>query len=787
MLVLTAAPASAQGTSPAAPQAAAALPEPPPPASIPKNQWDVQAENQESVGKLHKLHGNAWVESSHILLRGDDIDWDEETGDLHASGHVYLRNFQQNEQVWCDQMEYNTEQETGKFYNVHGEMVPRIITRPGILTSHSPFFFQGEWAERAGGIYVLHHGYITNCKMPAPWWRLRGPKFVIVPGEKALAYRSTFLLRGVPLFFTPYFYHSLEKEPRKSGFLTPNISNSSIGGFTLGIGYFWAINRSYDLTYRFLDYTSRGLAHHLEFSGKPRPGTDFYAILYGVQDRGVAGAGPTQTYSGLSIHAAGKSDMGDGWTAHTEVNYVTSFRFVQEWSQSYSELLGSETHSVGFVNKNWPTDSLDVIVARLENFQTVEVAIPPGGNNYVANAVIIRKLPEAEFSGRDQPIWGNLPLWFSWDSSGGLLYRSEPVFNSGLTQLIDRVRTGELMTRENLAPHITGAFHLGDFLHFVPSLGLHETFYGQGQTQDLSVQGQTQYQDTYQTTGTKILRSAEEFSLDVILPTISRVYAKKTFLGDKLKHVIEPRATYRYVTGVGSDFDKFIRFDETELLSNTNDLLLSVTNRIYAKRGDSVQEIVTWELGQKRYFDPTFGGALIPGQRNVFESTADLSAFAFLAGPRGVSPVVSSLRLSPVSGFAVRWQADYDPRVHGVVDSTVALDYRFRKKYFASIANSLVRLNPILTPAADQYGFRVGYGDVNRTGWNGYITVNYDQRTGVVENTSAQVTYNTDCCGLSVQYYRFNVGLRDETGWRFAFAIGNVGTFGTLKKQDRTF
>ena len=56
---------------------------------------------------------------------------------------------------------------------------------------------------------------------------------------------------------------------------------------------------------------------------------------------------------------------------------------------------------------------------------------------------------------------------------------------------------------------------------------------------------------------------------------------------------------------------------------NTNDLLLSLTNRIYAKRGDTVQEIFTWELMQKRYFDPTFGVALVPGQRNVFDATAD--------------------------------------------------------------------------------------------------------------------------------------------------------------------
>ena len=92
---------------------------------------------------------------------------------------------------------------------------------------------------------------------------------------------------------------------------------------------------------------------------------------------------------------------------------MTSFRFVQEWAQSYSELLGSETHSVGFVNKNlaglFPRRGL---IARLENFQTAEIAIPSNTTSYVANAVIIRKLPEAEFSGRDRPIWESFRYGF---------------------------------------------------------------------------------------------------------------------------------------------------------------------------------------------------------------------------------------------------------------------------------------------------------------------------------------------------------------------------------------
>ena len=150
-----------------------------------------------------------------------------------------------------------------------------------------------------------------------------------------------------PLFYTPFFYHSLEREPRRSGFLTPNIGHSSQRGFLLG-RYFLAIKRSYNLTYLFQDYTARGYAHHVDFSGKPREGTDFDAILYGVQDRGVPNSGnPPQKYSGFSLYAMGKSDLGDGWTARAAINYITSFGFRQEWTQSYNEAVGSEIHSGG--------------------------------------------------------------------------------------------------------------------------------------------------------------------------------------------------------------------------------------------------------------------------------------------------------------------------------------------------------------------------------------------------------------------------------------------------------
>ena len=65
-------------------------------------------------------------------------------------------------------------------------------------------------------------------------------------------------------------------------------------------------------------------------------------------------------------------------------------------------------------------------------------------------------------------------------------------------------------------------------------------------------------------------------------PTLDRVFDRE-FLGRKWKHVIEPRVTYRFVSGV-NNFARILRFDERDILSNTNEVEYGVVNRLYAKR-----------------------------------------------------------------------------------------------------------------------------------------------------------------------------------------------------------
>jgi LPS-assembly protein len=756
------------------------------------------------------LDGHAEAEDSKMLVRADHLEYNEDTQVLSATGNVYFHGFEKNEQIWCDHLEYNRATEKGAFFNVRGESAPRIVVRRGVLSGTSPYHFEGQWAERLGTRYLLYNGWVTNCKIPEhgqPWWIMKGPKFDIVPRERVKAYRSVFLLRKVPLFYAPYFYHSMEREPRHSGLLMPHLAPHTQRGVMVGLGYYWAINRSYDLTYEFLDYNSDAFAHHLDFRGNPRPGTDFDLIVTGVQDRGgIPGSAqgqpgqpnyvPPQTFSGATIYFLGRSDLGDGWRATALVNDVTSFRFRQEWSGSYSEAIGSEFHSTGLVGKSWSTYSFDTTFSRLENFQAAEQAV----DGYERNAVLIHKLPEAEFGSSDRRLFRDVPLWFSFYSAAGLLSRTEDLFDSTNTVRLGIFDTSQFTPRLSFSPHVTGAFHLGS-IDLIPSAGFDETFYGESQAPDTAL-GAGYYQAVTQ----RMTRSTRDFSLDLILPSLARVYNKKTVFGEKLKHVIEPRVTYKYVTGIGSDpacrqaaeasgtlegagcsdFDHYIRFDENDLLANTNELTLSLTNRIYAKRKDgNVQEIFAWTLMQKRYFDPTFGGAVVSGQPNIFAATSDLTAFAFLVGPRPYSPIVSIVRSVPIPGLGFNWQADYDPRSRAIVDSSFSVDYRW-KLYYASVSDNELHSNPILMPYVNQYSMRAGFGDQQHRGWNAGIEGAYDYRLRELLHYTTQVTYNTNCCGFSMQYFRINIG-QPHGVWAFAFSLANIGTFGSLKKNDRWF
>jgi LPS-assembly protein len=720
-------------------------------------------------GHVYHLRGSVSLQTTEFQLWADEADYNEETGEAQARGHIHFQQFLRGEELWADRAEYNLRLDTGRFYNVHGTSPPKITHRPGLLTTTNPFYFEGRWVERLKEKYILHDGFVTDCRLPKPWWTLRAPTFDIIPQERAIAHRAIFRLRSIPLLYAPVYYKSLEEQPRQSGFLTPNIGNSSRRGKMVGVGYYWAINRSYDTTYRVQWLTQRGFAHQVDFRGKPTGNSDFNLILYGVNDRGLkTSGGELLKQGGVIISGTGRAGLGRGWEGRLSANYLSSMRFRSSFTESLDEAIFSEVHSVGYVGKHWSSYGFNIVAARLENIQNAGQFDSTIGAYLPDEKIVIRKLPEAEFNMRERRIrkW-RLPVWVSLESTAGLVRRAQPLFH-----------TRQLMDRVDFQPRVMTAFRWKGF-SLTPSFSIRETHWGSRLEQGHVV-------------GNDILRHSREFTLELTPPSLARTFEGHGWLGEKVKHVIEPRAVFRHAAGI-QDFNQIIRFDDTELASNTTEAEFSLVNRLYVKRGNQVSEMLSWQVWWSRYFDPSFGGAVtaldpVTGlpRRNVVLSSVELTAFTFLDGPRHYSPVVSALRIAPVSALGLEWRTDYDPLWHRPVNSWLSADWH-HSIYSIMLGHNLVRSVPQLSPSANQFSGRFTLGNDNRRGWNAAFDAVYDFRNGVMRYATSQVTYNTDCCGFSVQYRRLAFGTRNENQFRIAFSVANIGSFGTLKRQDRLF
>ena len=94
----------------------------------------------------------------------------------------------------------------------------------------------------------------------------------------------------------------------------------------------------------------------------------------------------------------------------------------------------------------------------------------------------------------------------------------------------------------------------------------------------------------------------------------------------------------------------------------------------------------------------------------------------------------------------------------------------------------------MLQPKSNQIRALVGYGDLNRHGWNAAFGFSYDIRQRFLQNQLAQVSYNGACCGIAFEYRRLALGpVRSENQFRVALIIANIGTFGNLRRQEKIF
>jgi LPS-assembly protein len=753
-------------------------------------------DRQEKTGNVYQLRGNAEVHYRTYVLRADEITYDSDSGEATANGHFSLDGGPNDDHIKASHGNYNLAAETGRFYDVTATTGLRFTENRMVLTSTAPFAFTGRVVEKTSSDhYLVYDGTITTCELPRPNWQFQAHKVVVDVGANASIYHSEFLLHGFPVFYFPYATHPVAREVRDTGFLVPTVGRSSTRGNIIGDSFYWVMNRSMDATVGAEYFSKRGWSQRGEFRARPSDTSYVDLNFFGVVDRGIGT--PPLREGGQEARLTAESNF-YGFRAISNIDYLSSFLFRLAFNDVFTQAVNSEVKSQVFVSKAIKGFAFGGMVERYQNFfQKVDA----DGTLPTFDSIRILHTPSGDASSVDREL-GHSRFFWSFDASLSGLSRSEPGFH-----------TGELLGRFDFSPEISLPLQfLGWSVR--PALTLHETYYSERFVNGLAVTDPTN-------------RQALETSVEVRPPVLEKVFDKE-FLGRKWKHVIEPRAVYRLVTGV-NDFANVLHFDERDILSNTHEVEYGFVTRFYAKPtapiqecdtpmtglavgaaapeqivpwqhlsnlesrpcppGPAAREVATWEVAQKYFLDPTFGGALVSGQRNVFTTTEDLTGIAFATQARHLSPLVSRLRVATSSRTDTEWDLDYDFQLGRINESTLLVNYNLGSFTVGGGDAFLQIPQPNTIPLKfQQFRVALGFGGLARRGFSAASSFGIDSETGQLQFATAQTTYNWNCCGVTMEYRRYAIAnVRNENLFRFTFSLANIGSFGNLRRQERLY
>ena len=722
----------------------------------------------EKNGYIYKLRGHVSVSYKEMDVTADEATFNQLTHEVVAKGHITYND--PTAHLEADELHYNVATGTGWFLNGKGYVKPHLKRRRGVMQSESPFYVQAKIVQRLNELtYKLTDGRVTTCQCEQTGWSISTSRASVKVGDKVIAHNNIFRFLGVPILYAPVLVDSIAPRPRQTGFLLPTMGNSSQKGFTFGDGFYWAINRSADLTLGAVNYSIRGLGGSAEFRARPTADSNLDVSAFGVDDQGNP-SNPQLRAPGESIKATGQADhLWGGFRGVVNVDYANSLAFRETFANNFTQAVTSEARQMGFLTKNFNAYSMNFYMSRYQNFLSTT-----GG---AANSITIRHTPSFSLSGMDKQV-GHTPLFFSFQSSAGAVARSQPGFS-----------TPNFSDRFNLHPEFT--LRMKPLLHFhvTPSGGLWMTRYGTSLRPDHS----------------GIDRILGDLSVDVRPPSFEKVFAHPTH-GYLVKHVIEPDIQYHLVRATDpQNIMDVVRFDNLDTLAETNEIEYSLTNSILVRKDvpsgqpiPQAHELLSLRLSQIYYFDPTFGGALQPGQDIVWQPTTALTGFAFARG-RNFSPLVSVLKLAPSSHYDTELRADFSPNGGGVLNAGITSDVHrglvglSMTDFF--ISRTAAQLTPVLptTPLSQIPSYNLlrtvaTYGSQDHKGFSGAFGVDYNFVEGIAHQLVGQAGYHFSCFAVNVEYRRFSLGpIRQENEFRVAISLANVGTFGNLRQNERLF
>jgi LPS-assembly protein len=512
---------------------------------------NIMADQLEHSKEKNKIigTGNVKIKYQELRLAADRVELNTETGLGSAIGKVVIIDETNGHKIHSDYVRFNIHSKQATLYNSLGKVAKE-------------FYFHGKKVERKSDThYVISKGDITSCIGNNPFWKFKCAKIDARTGKYALLRDPTFMIKDIPFFYLPYGYVPLDTE-RQSGILIPKFGSSNEDGAFLNNAFFWAINDQWDATMG-LDYLSkRGIRPSGEIRYFTSPTTKGRWYVDYLKDRDTK-----DTFWKILVDHKEKFPYDVDVNANVE--WLEGTDYDKIYSDSVQQRTRRETDNFLTVTKNWESRSL-----------FLETRYHKSLDSY--NRSESGTLPQLTFKNQLQKI-GETPFFFDMDASYAN-FASKEMRNTPI----------DFTRRMDFHPQLSLPFNKWPWLNLTTRAGVRETVYDHGKTGGID-----NYNDY-------LYRSIYNFDTTLDGPSFSKAFTSGGDTGTAYKHLIEPRITHTYISGMGGVNNKIKVNDGIDFIPETNRVNYSLTNRLYEKivAGESffTQEVVRFEISQSYDF-----------------------------------------------------------------------------------------------------------------------------------------------------------------------------------------
>ena len=629
-------------------------------------------------------------------------------------------------------------------------------------------FVEGKTLERLDPkTYKVDDPKFTSCNQPNPRWSFSASSAKIRVGDKITAFNTWLKVKSVPTpVYFPYFAYPIGHDGRGSGLLFPKLGFGANKGFELGLGYFWAMGRSYDQTFLFDNYSKigYGMGHEFRYIAGPASRGTFNTYLF-RQTQPYLGRepDPSRTFE-YDVEANAQQGLPGRFRLSFRTREYSSLGFQQRFQESILYAAQRSKSSSITLARAFGPASLSLVADRSETFYGED------------RSAIRRHLPTVRLRQGNTKL-GGTGILLGYDARAeGLQFGNQDRGQNNLN--VDNY------SRFDFYPTLARPTSL-TFLQFTPRVSFRETRYGASLAPREGSAGANLFP-----VGPAETRRYYDLSAEIRGPNFSRVMGGIGSYTDKIKHVIGPEITYTFRQGKDIRFNLIPKFDGDDYILGTNQVTYGIYQSFLAKRPSGTTgklvpyEFLSWRVQQTYYGD-------ISQNQASFDTAYDVPLEEPDDDQKKIrtSPIKSIFRFRPLPAFNADFTVEYDPNFSafksirlstGLSTSRLGFDVGFYKSV------NLARRQTNEGGASGITGvYRSGTAraslQIIPTRLIFDTRADYDFEQKRLFNAIANLKYNVQCCSIGVQAFQKGVILnqgKESWGFKLQLELANIGGLG---------